>query len=69
MQPLDPQSTIPSSMENCYNGSNNSIDIDDTAGAVLLAMVAFLLLLALLRSHRINRQLLHKQIELLQLQR
>ncbi|PJF38066.1 MAG: hypothetical protein CUN55_18890 [Phototrophicales bacterium] len=48
-----------------FNGSNNGSHniVHDTVGTILFALIAFALLIALLRIHRINRELLQKQIE------
>ncbi|NDJ87431.1 MAG: hypothetical protein GYB66_16260 [Chloroflexi bacterium] len=48
------------------NDGGNVAQFGDTVGVMVLGCIAFMLLLALLRSHKQTRKLLEKQLDVLQ---
>jgi hypothetical protein len=46
--------------------NNNSVEVEETIGVIILGILCLLLLLALLRSQKRNRQLLEYQVKELQ---
>lgn len=62
MEYIDPED-MPQQITGSNNGNHNGYNtVEDTTGAAMLGLLCLALLVALLRAHRINRQLLQAQI-------